>query len=276
MLSLSGFSLPFCFLSSAFCSGSGYLASVSSFPLSSRFPPHSGSSNRCSPSAFAFRLFPVLSNLVSHVFLPGSSYSASCSFLFIPPGFAPTAVPPVPPLCFRFRAFPFPSAFFRPLLSGSDYSAFRLSFPFFPFSPVGGSSGATFLFRPACFHAFLSILVLSLLQFPFPVRCLASQWLPQRLRLPPFGFRLLPLCFRFRFWLLGLEPVPFQIPLSCALLIAPASTLAILSHVFLFVNNFFKFFRKIFKLFFVHFIYNFKFYMYFIRPLILQALKYLQ
>ena len=44
VLSLSVFSLSFCFLSSAFCSGSGYLASVSSFPLSSRFPPHSGSS----------------------------------------------------------------------------------------------------------------------------------------------------------------------------------------------------------------------------------------
>ena len=46
-----------------------------------------------------------------------------------------------------------------------------LSFPFFPFSPDGGSSGAFLLFRPACFHAFLPSPVLSFLQFlsPFAV-----------------------------------------------------------------------------------------------------------
>ena len=44
-----------------------------------------------------------------------------------------------------------------------------LSFPFFPFSPDGGSSGASFLFRPACFHAFLPIPVLSFLQFLSPI-----------------------------------------------------------------------------------------------------------
>ena len=44
-----------------------------------------------------------------------SSYSAFCLFPFAPPGFAPTAVPPVLPFCSRFRAFPFPSVFFRPL-----------------------------------------------------------------------------------------------------------------------------------------------------------------
>ena len=31
--------------------------------------------------------------------------------------------------------------------------------------------------------------------FPFTARCLASQWLPQRLALLPFGFRPLPLAF---------------------------------------------------------------------------------
>ncbi|MBR5288625.1 MAG: hypothetical protein IKU34_08585, partial [Clostridia bacterium] len=64
---------------------------------------------------------------------------------------------------------PLASAFFRPLPLGSDYSAFRLSFPFFPFSPVGGSHGAFFPFRPACFHAFLPIPVLGLLHFLSPV-----------------------------------------------------------------------------------------------------------
>ena len=62
------------------------------------------------------------------------------------------------------------SAFFRPpqfWILTTQLSA--LSFPFFPFSPVGGSSGASFLFRPACFHAFLPIPVLSLLHFFSPI-----------------------------------------------------------------------------------------------------------
>ena len=70
---------------------------------------------QCALSAFASLALPVPSDLVSRVFSPGSSYSASCSFPFILPGFAPTAVPPVLPSCSRFRAFPFPSVFFRPL-----------------------------------------------------------------------------------------------------------------------------------------------------------------
>ena len=44
VLSLSVFSLPFLLSFVCFCSGSDYSASVSSFPLSSRFPPNSGSS----------------------------------------------------------------------------------------------------------------------------------------------------------------------------------------------------------------------------------------
>ena len=46
-----------------------------------------------------------------------SKYSAFCLFPFIPPGFAPTAVPPVLPFCSRFRAFPLP---FRFLSSASS------------------------------------------------------------------------------------------------------------------------------------------------------------
>ena len=63
--------------------------------------------------------------------LPRFSYSASCLFPFVPPGFAPTAVPPVLPFFsassrpLLFRAFPLPAAFFRSLPLGSDYSAFR-------------------------------------------------------------------------------------------------------------------------------------------------------
>ena len=45
---------------------------------------------------------------------------------------------------------------------------------------------------------------------PFSARCLASQWLPQRLDLLPFGSRPLPLGFRFRFWLLGFRIHPLR------------------------------------------------------------------
>jgi len=44
-----------------------------------------------------------------------------------------------------------------------------LSFPFFPVSPDGGSSGAVFLFRPACCHALRPIPVLSFLFFLSPL-----------------------------------------------------------------------------------------------------------
>ena len=66
-----------------------------------------------------------------------------------------------------------------------------LSFPFFPFSPGSGSFGASFLFRPTCFHAFLPIPVLSLLHFlsPPPARLTvatpAAQ--PSSLRSPAFS-----------------------------------------------------------------------------------------
>ena len=117
-----------------FRSGSGYLASVSSFPLSTRLRLTVASSVLPLHLSTSL-LFPVRSNLISHVFFPGSSYSASCSFPFIPPGFAPTAVPPVLPFCSRFRAFPSPSAFFRPLLLGSDYLAFRSFLSLLPVLP---------------------------------------------------------------------------------------------------------------------------------------------
>ena len=106
------------------------------------FPPNIGSSS-VHPSALASLVFPVLPDLISHVFFPGSSYSASCSFPFVPPGFAPTAVPPVLPFCSRFRALPFQSAFFRPLLF--RFLLLSLCFflsSFFPPSPHSGFLGA--------------------------------------------------------------------------------------------------------------------------------------
>ena len=123
-----------------FSSGSGYSASVSSFPF---FPasPHSCLSGAAPlPSGFLtfhFRSarFPVLPFRFS--------YSAFCLFPFVLPGFAPTAVSPVLPLCFRLRAFPsltLPFVRFRSVLTTQSSA---LSFPFFPFSPVGGSHGAS-------------------------------------------------------------------------------------------------------------------------------------
>ena len=65
-----------------FSSGSGYSASASSFPLFPA-PPHSGFPG--APFRSRFLAFPVLSDLVSHAVLPGSSYSAFCSFPFALP-----------------------------------------------------------------------------------------------------------------------------------------------------------------------------------------------
>ena len=78
MLSLSVFSLSFGFLSSA---SFPVLATQPLF-LPFLFLPAFASQwlPRCSLSAFASLVFPVLSNLVSRVFFPGSLYSA---YLFV-------------------------------------------------------------------------------------------------------------------------------------------------------------------------------------------------
>ena len=139
-----------------------------------------------------------------------SKYSAFCLFPFIPPGFAPTAVPPVLPFCSRFRAFPsLPLSFvrFRSVLTTQPSA---LSFPFFPFSPVGGSSGASFLFRPACFHAFLPIPVLSFLQFlsPFTVSPHSGYLSASAFSLSVPG--LFPLAFALGSGYLALERIPYR------------------------------------------------------------------
>ena len=132
--------LPFVHISS----GSGYLASVSSFPLSSCLRLTVASSVH--PSALASLVFPILSDLVSRVFFPGSSYSAFCSFPFVPPGFAPTAVPPVLPFCSRFRAFPFRSAY----LSSASLPVLTTQPLFLPFLflPVSASQWLPRCTRP--------------------------------------------------------------------------------------------------------------------------------
>ena len=64
--------------------------------------------------------------------------------------------------------FPLASAFFRPLPLGSDYSASRSFLSLLPALPCRRFPRCFALFRPACFHAFLPIPVLGLLQFLSP------------------------------------------------------------------------------------------------------------
>ena len=233
MLSLSGFSpfLPLSFV--RFCSGSGYSAFcffLSSFfpfpPLSCFFGAASPLSLPCFspffPTWFPVSSFPVLRTRLSVCFL--SSLPVSLPQLF-------------------HRCFPFAFAFglsplFRFLSSASvlvlTTQPSALSFPFFPFSPGGGSYGASFLFRPACFHAFLPIPVLGLLHFLSPslsrLTVATSAPLPSSFRLPRFppslppgfpcffsGFRYLASC-SFPFVPPGFAPtaVPPVLPFSSA------------------------------------------------------------
>ena len=136
-------------------------------------------------------------------------YSAFCLFPFILPGFAPTAVPPVLPSCFRLRAFPsltLPFVRFRSVLTTQPSA---LSFPFFPFSPVGGSYGAfSSSVRPVSMPSF---------RFRYSARCISFLRSPARFTAATpapqpssFRFPAVPLGFRFRFWLLGFGPASFQ------------------------------------------------------------------
>ena len=165
MLSLSGSPLTSA-SSRPLPPGSDYSASVSSFPLL----PCLASQwlFRCRPLAFRPPGFSTSVPPSFPCFPSVFKYSASCLFPFILPGFAPTAVPPVLPSCSRLRAFPLlPLSFVRFRLVLTTQPSV-LSFPFFPFSPDGGSSGASFLFRSACCHASLPIPVLSFLHFRSP------------------------------------------------------------------------------------------------------------
>ncbi len=185
----------FSFLSSASVLGSDYSASVLPFLLFP-VPPRS-----CFPGArFRSRFlgFPFLSGLISHAFLPGSRTRLRCSFPFALPCFAPTAVSPALPLCFRFRAFPLlPLSFvrFRSVLT-TQPSVFP-----FPSSRAPLSAVPTVLLsssvRPVSTPSF---------RFRYSAHCIsflrsqarytAAAPAPQP---SPFRFPAAPLGFRFRF-----------------------------------------------------------------------------
>ena len=97
-----------------FSSGSGYSASASSFPLSSRFPPHSGSSSvlplRVRFLAFPRSFRPGFTCLLSRFFVLG--------FLFVsfhPSRFRSHSCSTGASLLLSPSGFPLSSAFFRPL-----------------------------------------------------------------------------------------------------------------------------------------------------------------
>ena len=166
--------LTFCFRFRSFPRSFRFLSSAS-FPVPATWPlflpfrslPVSASQwlPRCSVSAFASSVFPVLSSLVSHAFLPGSRTRLSACFLSSFPDSLPAAVPQVLTFCFRFRSFsrsfrflssasfPVPTTqpLFLPFLFSSRFASqrfpsvlrFHLSaFPIFPllFRPVSRAS----------------------------------------------------------------------------------------------------------------------------------------
>ena len=226
--------LPLCFRFRAFPLPFRFLSSPSSPPpatrplfLPFRFLPVSASQwlNRCSAPAHASSVFPVLPGPVSRAFVSGSRTRLPVRFLSSFPVSLPQLLTPVLPFFsaslrpLLFRAFPsLPLPFVRfPL--GSDYSAFCLFFSLLPDLPWQRFSRCSpvscvpfaFLFRPACFHAFLPIPVLSFLHFlsPFavsPHSGYLSSW-------PPVSSSAIPLCFRFRFWLLSLSVSNFLVRL---------------------------------------------------------------
>ena len=209
-----GLVLDFHFLSSISVLVLNYSASVSSV-LFFLFLPLSGFSS-ASVLPFGFTVFPILSCLISHAFFYGSDTWLSVCFLSSFPVSLPQPFHrcfpsfPLPLVRFSSGLFRLLSASFRPLQPASDYSAFCSFFSLLPVLPWQRFLRCFFPLPAGLFPCLPSDSGTQLSAFPFSVRCLASQWLPQRLSLLPFGFRPLSLGFRFRFWLLGLFALCFR------------------------------------------------------------------
>ena len=179
-----------------FSSGSDYSALCSSFP----FLPASASQwlPQCPALTFAPAVFPVLSSLISHAFLPGSGTQLSVCFLSPFPDSLPTAVPQVLPLRSRPRDFPLPFRFLSsPSVPPPATQPSASSFPHFPAPPHSGFPGAPLPltlprfspFVPAWFPMPCSRFSYSALcSFPFALPRFAPTAVP----------RVLPFCFRFR------------------------------------------------------------------------------
>ena len=168
---LSVFPLSIRFLSSASLPVPATQLSVSSFPFSFRF---------C--LTVASSVFTVIPNPVSRVFFPGSRTRLSVSFRSSFPVSLPQLFHRCLPYALCFRYFPLRLLSFVRFRLGSDYSAFRTFFSLSSrFSLTAVLPVHIFLFRWACCHAFLPILVLSLLQFFSPNAVLPHSGLLQHL-----------------------------------------------------------------------------------------------
>ena len=180
------------------------------FFLSSFFPPppHSGFLGAPLPLSllwlspffptwFPVSSLPVLRTRLSVCFLSSFPVSLPQPFHRCFPSF------PLSLVRFFFGLFCLLSAFFRPPQPASDYSAFCSFFSLLPVLPWQRFLRCFFPLPSGLFPCLPSDSGTQLPAVPFSVRCLASQWLPQRLSLLPCGSRPPPLCFRFRFRLLG-------------------------------------------------------------------------
>ena len=98
----------------------------------------------------------------------------------------------------------------------SDYSAFRSFFSLLPVLPCRRFLRCFFPLPSGLFPCLPSDSGTQPPALLFSDHWLASQWLLQCLRLLPFGLRLLPLCFRFRFWLLSFRSYPYGYFLAAA------------------------------------------------------------
>ena len=153
--------------------------------------------------------------------LSGSVYSASCLFPFVLPSFAPTAVPLVLPFWISPRGSTLDFRFLSSASAlASHYSASVSSFPFFPLPPHSGFHGA----RPFLSSPSLSPSVPPVSMLPFRFRYLSLPAVPFSASLfrvtgatfscrPPVSSSAVPLCFRFRFRILGLSILNFSVRL---------------------------------------------------------------
>jgi len=204
-------SFPLSFV--CFFSGSGYSASVSSFPLSS-----------CPCLTVACPVLPLClaASLLSPFFpawFPVSSFPVlrtrlSVCFLSSLPVSLPQLLSRCFPYAFAFGLSPcFPLSFVRfcSVLT-TQLSVFLFPSSRFPLSavppvlPLCLAASLLFLFRPACCHAFLPIAVLSFLQFLSPTLCRPTELL-QRPGLPLRALAV-PLCLSLQVWLLGFRFLP--------------------------------------------------------------------
>ena len=181
---------------------------------------------RCTASALTSSAFPVLPSLVSHAFFPGSRTRLPVCFLSSLPASLPQlfhrCFPSFPLPLVRFSSGLFPS---RPRSFVRSRSVLTtqpsvLSFPFFPVSPDGGSSGAfrsAFASRPSP-----SVTPVSMRSFRFWYSAFCNSFLRLLSRLTvatsasqpsSYWTSAAPLGFRFRFRLLGLSVLNFSVRL---------------------------------------------------------------